>query len=311
MSLATTDRSAVVQPAARRPRRIAAAVDGRSGGADAVALGAALARLAGADLLLTAIEPDLQTLLPGVAHRGPHEEIVRMLTDAGEHEGAPYRTLARTGPSVARGLEAVVREQRRDLLVMGSREGTAPGEVSIGHRTRALLHELGCPLAVAPAGMASASRAIRHIAVGYDGGPHAAGALALGAGLAREAGTTLTLCGVIDDRLPSLGWPQVWLGEILEAWQDVMAGEETDLREIATQALASLGIEAELRTPRGRPATALAELSQEADLLIIGSRRWGAPARVILGGTGEALAHSARCPLLVVPRPTRAFAAAR
>ena len=173
--------------------------------------------------------------------------------------------------------------------------------MSIGHRTRALLHELACPLAIAPAGMAAAGSTIRHIAVGYDGGPHAAAALALAAGLARDAGTTLTVCGVMDDRIPALGWPHVWMGEIVEAWRDAMAQEADDLREQVAQALETLRIEADVWMPRGRPATALTALSREADLLLIGSRRWGAPARVILGGTGESLAHGACCPLLVVP----------
>ena len=55
----------------------------------------------------------------------------------------------------------------------------------------------------------------------------------------------------------------------------------------------------------GRPANALLELSEEVDLLLIGSRRWGPVARVILGATGEALLHVASCPVLVVPRPER------
>ncbi|MGH2866670.1 MAG: universal stress protein [Solirubrobacteraceae bacterium] len=37
-------------------------------------------------------------------------------------------------------------------------------------------------------------------------------------------------------------------------------------------------------------------------LLVIGSRRWGPIARVILGSTGETLLHGASCPILVVPR---------
>jgi nucleotide-binding universal stress UspA family protein len=38
------------------------------------------------------------------------------------------------------------------------------------------------------------------------------------------------------------------------------------------------------------------------DLLVIGSRRWGPLARLLLGSTGEALARDAGCPLLVAPR---------
>jgi nucleotide-binding universal stress UspA family protein len=54
---------------------------------------------------------------------------------------------------------------------------------------------------------------------------------------------------------------------------------------------------------RGRPADALMELCERVDLLVIGSRRWGGAARVLLGRTGEALMHDASAAVLVVPRP--------
>ena len=46
----------------------------------------------------------------------------------------------------------------------------------------------------------------------------------------------------------------------------------------------------------------LAELGEEVDLLVIGSRR-RERRRVLLGSTGEALMHDARCPIMVVPHP--------
>ena len=54
---------------------------------------------------------------------------------------------------------------------------------------------------------------------------------------------------------------------------------------------------------RGRAADALLTFSERVDLVVIGSRRWGPVARLLLGSTGEALAHDAACALLVVPRP--------
>ena len=45
------------------------------------------------------------------------------------------------------------------------------------------------------------------------------------------------------------------------------------------------------------------ELGEQVDLLVIGSRRWGAAARVLVGSTGEAVLHDAGCAVLVVPRP--------
>ena len=43
--------------------------------------------------------------------------------------------------------------------------------------------------------------------------------------------------------------------------------------------------------------------SSDLDLLVCGSRGYGPVRSVMLGSVSRALAHSARCPLLVVPRP--------
>jgi nucleotide-binding universal stress UspA family protein len=51
-----------------------------------------------------------------------------------------------------------------------------------------------------------------------------------------------------------------------------------------------------------RPADALLELGADVDLLVIGSRRWGPVARLLLGSTGEVLMRDAECPIVVVPR---------
>jgi nucleotide-binding universal stress UspA family protein len=75
------------------------------------------------------------------------------------------------------------------------------------------------------------------------------------------------------------------------------------LRELCDSRAKDTGVEAQTDILRGRPADALLELSERVDLLVIGSRHWGPVARLLLGSTGEALAHDAACPLMVVPRP--------
>jgi nucleotide-binding universal stress UspA family protein len=49
----------------------------------------------------------------------------------------------------------------------------------------------------------------------------------------------------------------------------------------------------------------LHELCDQVDLLVIGSRRWGSAARVLLGSVGESLLQAAGCSVLAVPRPRR------
>jgi nucleotide-binding universal stress UspA family protein len=52
----------------------------------------------------------------------------------------------------------------------------------------------------------------------------------------------------------------------------------------------------------GRPRQELAALTEDVDLLVVGSRGWGPARRVLLGGTSHHLVHHASCPVLVVPR---------
>jgi nucleotide-binding universal stress UspA family protein len=195
------------------------------------------------------------------------------------------------------------------------------GKITIGRCTRQLLHDARCALAVAPQGYAEAAEPprLRRIAVGYDGGPEAAKALTLADRLARAAGAELVVCGVVDDRVRPLGWSRLATGAVIVpdlGWEAIgSAGATPDWERTVDDAQERLGaklaaavktgtapsIKTEVR--RGRPASALLELCHGVDLMVIGSRRWGPVARLLLGSTGEALLHGARCPVLLVPRP--------
>lgn len=146
----------------------------------------------------------------------------------------------------------------------------------------------------------------RHSAeeVGYDGGPESEAALALAGSIALAAGAELHLCGVVDDRVPPIGWSALATGgAAVPRWEDAVLAETASLRERALAGAKAIVANAHIEVLRGRPADALLKLSAQMDLLVIGSRRWGAVARLLLGSTGEVLAHDAACPLLVVPRP--------
>jgi nucleotide-binding universal stress UspA family protein len=58
-----------------------------------------------------------------------------------------------------------------------------------------------------------------------------------------------------------------------------------------------------VEAPTGVAGAILAERSAELDLLVCGSRGYGAVRSVALGSISRMLAHSASCPLLIVPRP--------
>ena len=270
--------------------RIAVGVGGYPEGKDAVVLAAAIARATQAELLLVAVHPYPLVVLP--------EE---MNWKSLEKQAATM--LAEVRDSLAPDARMVV--EHRDLLVVGSSRHGPDGWVRIGKRSRQLLCHFKCALAIAPRGMHSRPlQELRRIGVGYDGGPESEAALSLAGSIAVAAGAELHLCGVVDDRLPSIGWSALATGgAAVSRWEDAVLAQTASLRELALDRTKGIAANTHAEVLRGRPADALLKLSAETDLLVIGSRRWGAVARLLLGSTGEALAHDAACPLLVVPRP--------
>jgi nucleotide-binding universal stress UspA family protein len=286
--------------------KIAVAVDGFSAGRDAAVLGAALARVTGAEMMLVAVHPDPLVVLPtGMNWSGLHKEADRMLREARDTLAPGARIVTETDLSVARALHRVVRREHRDLLVVGSSRHADEGRVRIGKRTRQLLCHFECALAIAPRALsAGPAISVRKIGVGYDGGPESQAALALAASTARSAGAELHVCGVVDDRIPRIGFSSLARREAtMPAWEDGVLAQVDSLAATLDEKACTLGVDVTREALRGRPADALLELSERVDLLVIGSRRWGPVARVLLGSTGDALLHAAACPVLAVPRP--------
>ncbi len=292
-------------PVARIPRRIAVGVDGYSTGDDAAVLGAALAQAIDADLLLVAVHPDPIVVLPPELNRkAMREQSRRMLGDTRRTLAPTGRAIVETDFSAARALARVVQKERCDALVLGSARRGAEGQVTIGSATHQLLGHAGCHLALAPQGLRNAAPLeLRRIAVGYDGAPESSAALGLAAALAARTGAALQVIGVVDDRLPSFPWGGLPLRRTVEVRDELLEDERVSLERNAQAATGSLEPGAEVSAVFGSPAEVLREVSEDADLLVIGSRRWGIVARVLLGSVGEALLHSARCPVLVAARP--------
>ncbi len=167
-----------------------------------------------------------------------------------------------------------------------------------------LLCHFECSLAVAPRGFRSrAEPSFGRIGVGYDGRPEADAALALAGSIALASGAKLILQAVVDDRLPASWWSSRAAAEMVALWEEA-AAQELDRREAdARAAAARTGANVEVTVGAGRPADSLLTLSEELDLLVFGSRRWGPVSRVLLGSTAETLMHDAACPALAVPRP--------
>lgn len=286
-------------------QRLAVGVDGYPEGRDAAALGAAISRSTGAAMMLVAVHPDPMIVVPeGMNWTSLHEQARDALIETRDAFAPEARLAVRTDQSVARALHRIMQSENRDLLVMGSSRHAPPGHVRVGKRTRQLLCHFEYALAVAPRGLhAQRDFSFKRIGVGYDDSPESRAALAWAGALAVAAGAELHVRGVVDDRIPTVGWGQVWIGDIMSDWMKVVREEEQSLSRRAAVAASETGASVTTDAVSGRPADALLDLSGNVDLLVIGSRRWGHAKRVLLGSTGEALMDDAACPVVAVPRP--------
>lgn len=279
---------------------IAVGVDGHPPACDAALLATTIARATGSELMLVAIQPAVP---PAVARQmGRTETETRELVQDLRGFMAPHaRTVVETDRSVARGLARVVSRERAGLLVLGSCRHAPAGRARVGRSTRQLLGDGRC--ALAPRGLCSrGQQRLAVIGVGYDRTPEADAALSRAAALARGTGARLRVRAVADDRLPYAGWTPTGGPDPQEIWDQVIEPEIESLREGAERAVSGAQAQAVVEIKPGSPREELIALSREVDLLVIGSRRWGASARVLLGTTGEELMHQACCPVMVVPR---------
>ncbi|MBV8220615.1 MAG: universal stress protein [Solirubrobacterales bacterium] len=285
------------------PKLIGVAVDGNPSGRDAVLLGSVLTRATGAELMLIVVheEPLIPVALPGGMSWTALEQQARtMLAETRDSMAPDARIKVQADVLVWRGLRHVVRQEHRDLLVVGSAKNADAGRVRLGKSAGELLGHLECPLAIAPSGFqAQTQRRLDRIGVGFDDSPESRAALDLAASIASAAGATLKVRGAIDDGVAGgLRTDQTVLEGDAITERQVISAYERDLA-----ATSRTGVPTNHEVEVGMPTDVLSELCDEVDLLVLGSGHSGPPGRVQPGRTGRGMLRLATCPVLVVPRP--------
>jgi len=277
-------------------RQILVGVDEHEGGRDAIALATRLISPYG-QITLAFVETSGPYLYRGVGvmyGAGERERTLDRLRQAREQGGIDAEIACVGARSVGRGLHELAELDGADLLVLGSCRRSLIGRVLIGNDTRAALNGAPCAVAIAPAGYAAEPKLMREIGVGYDGSPESEHALGFARKLAAEVGAKLSAFEAVS--LPRYAFTAASVPI------DITVEE---LVRDAQQRVAALS-DVEPHAAYGHPAVELAMYSASLDLLIVGSRSYGPIGRLVHGSTSQQLAHTARCPLLVLTRAARA-----
>ena len=269
-----------------------------------LALARALARTAGAPLALTSVYPlDAVTPVATVDYAKAMQETAR--TEL-ETVAAGLRPAHEVTTHVSQGSRAGAIQELAERLdavavVVGSAHHGAVGRVLSGDVAAGLLHGAPCPVAVAPRGYTE--RPIERIGVAYTASDEGRAAAEAGFGLARRLGASVLLLSVV---VPSAytgayavpGWVTSAPVDTGALDQHVLGAAERAITDLGD------GVSATAEVRRGPVVATLAEASASLDLLVCGSRGYGAFHSSLAGGVSRGLAHAAACPLLLVPRRT-------
>ena len=161
------------------------------------------------------------------------------------------------------------------------------------------------------------------IVVGVDGSAGSDAALRWAAGEARLRGSSLRIVHVYH--LPHVPLTEVGVGAaagmalpaaFTEDGERLRRMVEGQARRVLDDALARAGeevagLDVERVVVEGAPAPTLIESARGADLLVIGSRGRGGFLGLLLGSVSHQCAHHPPCPVVILPPPEEAEAAAR
>ncbi len=263
--------------------KILVGVDGRQGGRDAITLARDLSAPE-AEIVLGHIWS--RDVLSG---RDRTEEAQALLAREAQRAGIHATTDAVGDSRTAAGMRRLCAQHEPDLVVVGASHRSAAGRLLVGDLGRALVHELCCPVAVAPQGAASSPLAL--IGVAWDDSDASRGALAAARALAAATGAELQLFHAVEPP------PVAFASPAAPMFVAGLSVAEIERSREETDALGDRPGIVEV----GPSVPGLMRLSAEVDLLVIGAGRHGLLHRIVLGSHADIVIHDAKCPVVVVP----------
>ena len=142
-----------------------------------------------------------------------------------------------------------------------------------------------------------ASRVDGPVVVGVDGSTHSEGAIAFAFAAADQRKVPVVAISSWQDTL--VGLARLYDLNVLEAEEHRLLAER-----LSRWSTTYPDIEVQRVVVTERPAQALVEQSQRAQLVVVGSRGRGGFTGLLLGSVSQALLHHAECPVAVVPPAT-------
>lgn len=278
--------------------RLLVGYDGSDGGRDALELARVQAEATGAGVLVVDVQAYGPLPIPYEILEGEEAERVRPLFEEARARlgDLEIETRAFGGGSPAAVIDDLAAREQVDSIVIGSPHRGPLGRTLIGSVGDELLHGAPCEVMIAPKGYAAGKHGpFRTIVVAFDDTPESRAALARAEEIALACRATIVLYTAMASPATVPG-PAGYSPAIPP---DAGAIVTRGVRAI-DERLAGTG-----RVLSGPPASTIAEASEAAgaDLLVAGSRGYGALLRVLAGSVSTQLVHRAPCPVLVVPRP--------
>jgi nucleotide-binding universal stress UspA family protein len=136
------------------------------------------------------------------------------------------------------------------------------------------------------------------IVVGVDGSHESKQALRWALGEARVRGARIVA-------LRAWVYPALAAGGLIPVTADLVeqlsANEQKELAATVEEVAGESDVEVEQVVVEDAPARALVAASEDADLLVVGTRGHGGFSGLVLGSVSQQCAHHASCPVVIVP----------
>jgi nucleotide-binding universal stress UspA family protein len=190
----------------------------------------------------------------------------------------------------------VANETRADLLVIGTHGRRGFERWVLGSVAERMLRHSPIPiLLTASTGKRAAAGVIRHILIPSDFSRGTADAIGYGVGIADQAGASVTILHVIQDRSPAVDW-------------NAGSAESAAIQQ-RLEGLVPLGArrlcEIDTRVENGQPYQEILRVIQDSkpSLVVLNTHGHGFLDRALIGSTAERVVRggAALCPLLLIP----------